>query len=343
MPSNENMSKKLKSDQFTIGTHSGTFHCDEVLACFMIKQLPAYSDAKIIRSRDDKVLDECDMVIDVGGVFNHDAKRYDHHQKTFQESLSSLRPEFGENFKIRLSSAGLIYTFYGEDVIQELLKKNGNEELTPSDLKAVYKQIYKSLIQEIDGIDNGVPMFDGEPAYTISTHLSARIGNLNPSWEIVDYDLDDIFQKAMETAGKEFTQIVMSFATSWIKARSHVRKAIENAKNVHKSGEILELQQFCPWKHHLADLEKEYNIVGVPKYVLFNEKPGSWRVICVPNSPSSFVCRKFLMESWRGFRDEELSKLAGLPGLIFVHHTGFVGGADTRESVLQMAIKSLEN
>ena len=32
-----------------IGTHNGTFHCDEVLACFMLKQLPRYKDAEIIR------------------------------------------------------------------------------------------------------------------------------------------------------------------------------------------------------------------------------------------------------------------------------------------------------
>jgi len=32
-----------------IGTHSGTFHCDEALACYMLKQLPEYKDAEIVR------------------------------------------------------------------------------------------------------------------------------------------------------------------------------------------------------------------------------------------------------------------------------------------------------
>ena len=32
-----------------IGTHDGAFHCDEVLACFMLKQLPEYEDALVIR------------------------------------------------------------------------------------------------------------------------------------------------------------------------------------------------------------------------------------------------------------------------------------------------------
>ena len=30
----------------TIGTHSGSFHCDEVLACYMLKVLPEYKDAR---------------------------------------------------------------------------------------------------------------------------------------------------------------------------------------------------------------------------------------------------------------------------------------------------------
>ena len=32
-----------------IGTHDGTFHCDEALACFMLKLLPEYEDAQVIR------------------------------------------------------------------------------------------------------------------------------------------------------------------------------------------------------------------------------------------------------------------------------------------------------
>ena len=34
-----------------IGTHNGPFHCDEVLAVTMLKLLPAYAGAEIVRSR----------------------------------------------------------------------------------------------------------------------------------------------------------------------------------------------------------------------------------------------------------------------------------------------------
>lgn len=32
-----------------IGTHDGKFHADEALACFMLKQLPEYKDAQVVR------------------------------------------------------------------------------------------------------------------------------------------------------------------------------------------------------------------------------------------------------------------------------------------------------
>ena len=41
--------------------------------------------------------------------------------------------------------------------------------------------------------------------YHISTHLSARLGRLNPTWLSVETDTDKIFPDAMALAGLEFT------------------------------------------------------------------------------------------------------------------------------------------
>lgn len=64
-----------------IGTHNGTFHCDEALACFMLKQLPEYRHADIVRTRNSEELAKCDVVVDVGGVYDPEKHRYDHHQR----------------------------------------------------------------------------------------------------------------------------------------------------------------------------------------------------------------------------------------------------------------------
>lgn len=53
-----------------IGTHDGQFHCDEVLACFMLKQLPEFKNACIVRTRDEEILTTCDIVVDVGAVYD---------------------------------------------------------------------------------------------------------------------------------------------------------------------------------------------------------------------------------------------------------------------------------
>jgi len=44
----ENVTKRLKT-AMRIGTHNGGFHCDELLACFLLTRLPQYKDADIIR------------------------------------------------------------------------------------------------------------------------------------------------------------------------------------------------------------------------------------------------------------------------------------------------------
>ena len=54
----------------------------QVLACYMLKRLPEYSDASIVRSRDPETLKPCDIVVDVGGVYDPSTHRYDHHQRS---------------------------------------------------------------------------------------------------------------------------------------------------------------------------------------------------------------------------------------------------------------------
>lgn len=54
------------------------------------------------RSRDPVILDACDIVVDVGAVYDESKQRFDHHQRGFQET-------FGYGFTTKLSSAGLIY------------------------------------------------------------------------------------------------------------------------------------------------------------------------------------------------------------------------------------------
>jgi uncharacterized UPF0160 family protein len=90
----------------------------------------------------------------------------------------------------------------------------------------------------------------------------------------------------------------------------------------------------------LFELEQELSVPAStqPIYVVYpDETAGNWRLQAISVSPDSFESRKALPEPWRGIRDEELSRLSGIEGCIFVHASGFIGGNKTKEGALEMA------
>lgn len=55
----------------------------------MLRMLPQFSDSTITRTRDYAVLDTMDVVVDVGGVYDPEKNRYDHHQVAIKISRRS--------------------------------------------------------------------------------------------------------------------------------------------------------------------------------------------------------------------------------------------------------------
>eukprot|EP00775_Hariotina_reticulata_P003641 gene3641-3902_t len=319
-----------------IGTHSGTFHCDEALGCFMLKQTEQFADCDVVRSRDSAVLGSCDVVIDVGGVYEPDNNRYDHHQRGFTEV-------FGHGFNTKLSSAGMVYKHFGKEILADTLKL----PLDHPDVTTVYLQVYKNFIEAVDAIDNGVNQFDCDspPRYVNNTTLGARVARLNPQWNqsYTDETLDAGFAKAMALAGHEFLEAVQYVSQVWLPAKQVVAAALASRLTVDPSGQIIVLAGGgAPWKEHLFDLEAEMAITTPILYVLYeDEREKKWRIQCVPPGPGSFDQRKGLPAAWRGLRDEALSEAACVPGCVFVHASGFIGGNATYEGVLEMARKSV--
>ena len=100
-----------------------------------------------------------------------------------------------------------------------------------------------------------------------------------------------------------------------------------------------------PWKDHLYALETENSSEPKVIYVLYPEGPhegAKWRVQAVSVSRDSFESRKALKEEWRGVRDEELDKVSGIKGCVFVHASGFIGGNKTFDGAMEMARRSIE-
>lgn len=71
-----------------IATHNGPFHADDVMAVALLRTFWR-ADAAVVRSRDPQVLDGADAVVDVGGIFDPEARRFDHHQASYEGPRSS--------------------------------------------------------------------------------------------------------------------------------------------------------------------------------------------------------------------------------------------------------------
>ncbi|KAF3322451.1 hypothetical protein FCM35_KLT13592 [Carex littledalei] len=319
-----------------VGTHNGSFHCDEALGCFLIRLTSKFASADVVRTRNPELLESLDAVLDVGGVYDPSRDRYDHHQKGFSEV-------FGHGFNTKLSSAGLVYKHYGKEIIAKELQRDESDP----DVQRLYLAIYKSFIEAIDAIDNGVNQYDTDqpPKYVNNTSLSSRVGRLNPNWNDPDQSPekeDAAFHEAMSLSGNEFLQSLRFYVRSWLPARAIVIDSLSSRKDIDASGEIIVLNKSCPWKLHLFELEEELKIDPQIKYALYqDERSKSWRVQAVSVSPESFESRKALPSAWRGLRDDELSKETGIPGCVFVHMSGFIGGNSTLEGALAMAKSAL--
>ncbi|KAM7535325.1 hypothetical protein Aperf_G00000100532 [Anoplocephala perfoliata] len=337
-----------------LATHNGTFHCDEILALAMLRKLPEFQCAELIRSRDQSLLSICDVVFDVGGEFDPTRHRYDHHQPSFCMTIQDFHPALKP--AVKLSSAGLIYAHFGKRVIASII---GEASVGSDIVNVLFDQVYRSFVSEIDAIDNGVSIASTPCCYSINTDLSSRVDRYNPSWNKPDEDETDCFMRAFKVVDAEFVEFVKSLASSWYPARAIIKRAILDRFDVHPSGYILSISgPSCPWRAHFFDLEKSlvegvgendsevYDFRHRPVFLITERRtPNSIEfnvhaISCSSDLP--FSQRVPLVAAWAGKRGEELSKLVGIDGAIFVHVNLFLGIHKTHEGALQMAIKSLE-
>lgn len=109
----------------SVGTHDGSFHADEVTACALLLVFNLVDRDKIFRTRDPEILDRCEFVCDVGGVYDSKKKRFDHHQLEYT----------GDH-----ASAGMIWEYlYDQKLIDQHL----------------FDYVNHSIIIGIDAHDNG--------------------------------------------------------------------------------------------------------------------------------------------------------------------------------------------
>ena len=344
-------SKRLKSLPPLIGTHNGQFHADEALAIYLLRLLPTYTPSNLVRTRDPSLLSTCHTVVDVGGEYDEATNRYDHHQRTFNTTFPS-RPT-------KLSSAGLVYMHFGKPIIaRQTGLDEGSEEVG-----ILWRKLYEEFVEALDAHDNGISVYDPTETKDLKKRfndggigLGALVGDLN-GWsdeenkgelspEQVQQAEDGRFLQASELMGSVFLRKLKYYHRAWLPAREGVREMYAVRKSFDAQGRLLVFEVGLPWKDHLYTLEAENPGEVKVVYVLYPEgshEGSRWRIQAVPVTKDSFESRKALPEMWRGVRDEELDKLSGIEGGVFVHASGFIAGNKTRKGAMEMAKKALES
>lgn len=284
----------------TIATHDGSFHADDVFSLAAIKCL--FPSFKLIRTRDSALIDKADIVIDVGGDYDPNRDRFDHHQ----------RGGAGERENgIPYSSFGLIWQKYGLEICQ------GNQD--------VANAVDAGLVSTIDAIDCG----HVEGVYK-GISLSQTISMFNPTWQEESH-FDSCFDEAVDFASRVLTRFIAS-ANGGISAKVIVAKAIEDAADPR----VIVLERYTPWKRTVHALSEE------ALYMVYPSQTGQWRIQTVPVEPGSFEDRRSLPKPWAGLSGEALKDVTGIDDAMFCHNGLFIAGAESFESTMRMASIALQ-
>lgn len=325
------MRKMLVSDvvPFTdVVTHDGAFHADEAMAVAILSHCIGKPTSRlaVMRASDQEKIQEAAstgaIVVDVGGVYDPDQGRFDHHQRDFSE----VRPD-----GTKYSSAGLVWRQYGTQVFENTFWCMSGHEEEAAEI------VDRILIRGIDAGDNGMYALDG------SWSLYNLIGSCNPSFR--EYHSGDphlpnsfvsgneLFVEACELASYMLWR-ACERACSILYGRHEVAKAMNRA--IADGSVIMELSVFIEgWKEAVIQNEAGAEILfGVYEDTLRHQ----WVVMTVPPALDRMSeQRKPLPEAWRGKAAAELQETTGVQDAMFCHVSGFMCAAKSREGALQLA------
>ena len=293
-----------------MAVHNGIFHADDVFCVALMQSI--YSDLEIVRTRDEKKLEECDVVADVGNG------KYDHHH------VDKKKRENG----IPYCGFGLLWQDFGLAYIQ-------NKFPLLTDVKEqqeVATKVDSTLMQQIDAQDNGVDVINSEvPVMTLCDIINTFVTH-----DGGEQELENAFFEAVAFAKMILYKTTKKFVENYNNYRMVKQELeIQNIEETH----ILVLEKSVPWKSAVLELDIKEHVL----FVVYQDVTGSWCTQTVPKEENSFAARKNLPKAWGGKRDEELSQLTGIEGCIFCHPALFICGNQTKEGALSMAQKAVQS
>lgn len=294
------MSKKIR-----IITHNGKFHVDDLMAVAALQLLHGVESTEVLRSRDPKVWAIGDYVVDVGGVYDAETNRFDHHQKGGAGARADGTP---------YSALGLVWKHYGGKLCGS---------------KTVAERLDQEMVIPIDLADNGIDVYTPtkEEIHPYLVHRFLAV--LRPTWKEGDV-YDERFIELLSWARRLIErEIVMARDNE--EGEQFVKKAYDDARDKR----IILLAGPYPWYNVLA---KTPDAIYVVKE---KSQANGWEVECVRDDVHSFKNRKSLPPPWRGLRDQDLAAVTGVSDAVFCHNGGFIAVAKSKEGALELARQAL--
>lgn len=281
-------------------THSGVFHADEVMATAILNRAIGKTPVWRVPMVKDADPQPDDIIYDIG----HGS--LDHHQA----GGNGVRPN-----GIPYAACGLVWKTYGTRI-------DGVDD----DIVAA---VDADLIQSIDAMDIGI-CADNDSNIPVVT-LSAAIFDFNPAWNDLMRDApgywDSRFMAAVEFAG-----VILRNAIAKAKADREAKSYVDRAVAEAEYG-VAVLDTAVPWDRQIFQADPDGNIL----FVVFPSIRGGWNWQSVPDKPGSFGQRKPCPKKYRGLSGADLDAATGIPGGIFCHAAGFIGGNETREGAIATA------
>lgn len=291
-------------------THNGAFHADDLFATAVLSILND-GNIKIVRTRDQKVFETGDYVYDVGGEYDPEKNRFDHHQKG-----GAGQRENG----IPYSSFGLIWKKYGEQICES---------------KEVAKYIENKIVCSIDASDVGFdiikPIIKDVHKYSAESIFLSEF----PTWKEENININNIFinqvKKIIPLLKRE-----IKIAKDDIDG---IDKLIEQYNEAKDKRIVISDVDFPRYL-----LQDTLSKLPEPIYLIYpSSKSPTWKVEAIKKSQETMESRKPFPESWRGFLggDHKAEEIIGVSDIIFTHPTGFYAQVKTKESAIALAEKAL--
>ncbi|KKQ20686.1 MAG: hypothetical protein US33_C0014G0006 [Parcubacteria group bacterium GW2011_GWC1_36_9] len=302
--------KKIKKKSIKLVTHDGSFHADDIFAAATLSIMLSNKGEtfEIIRTRDQKIINNADYVFDLGRIYKENLNRFDHHQTGGA----------GEREGIPYSSFGLVWKKFGGEI-------TGNKKITDI--------IERKLVMPVDVNDNGVDLYKNNFPNIFPYTLQDVFAIFSPT-AFEDLDKNKQFMEALAWA-KEILQREIKKAKDQIE----IAKIIRNFFKKTKDKKLIIIDKPKVSRFEIWDALQDF---PEPLFVVYGDKE-DWSIVAMRKEKNSFGSRKNFPISWGGLSYKDLQKITGVSNAVFCHRALFMAVAKSKEGAVKLAQLAIES